>query len=126
MSPVGEKPHTLTDLAEMIREFVKERDWEQYNHPLSLAISTSIEAGELLELFQWKTKADVDEALKNDAFRKALASEIADVLIYLLRVADTAGIDPARAVIEKMKVNREKYPIGYWEGRAPSRFNRPK
>lgn len=123
---MGETPHTLAELSEMIREFVIERDWEQYNHPLSLAVSTSIEAGELLELFQWKTKADVDEALKNDEFRRALASEIADVLIYLLRVADTAGIDPARAVIEKMKVNREKYPIGYWEGRAPSRFNRPK
>ena len=123
---MGEAPRTLAELSEMIREFVIERDWEQYNHPLNLAISTSIEAGELLEMFQWKTKADVDEALKNEEFRKALASEIADVLIYLLRVADTSGIDPTRAVIEKMKLNREKYPISSWEGRAPSRFNRPK
>ncbi|MGY5872906.1 MAG: nucleotide pyrophosphohydrolase [Candidatus Thorarchaeota archaeon] len=122
---MGEYPHTLAELLEIVREFVKERDWEQYNLPLNLAISTSIEVGELLELFQWKTHEDVQEALKDDSFREALASEIADVLVYLLRVADTTGIDPAKAVIDKMKINREKYPIDYWKSKAPSRFNRP-
>ena len=122
---MGEYPHTLAELLEIVREFVKERDWEQYNLPLNLAISTSIEAGELLELFQWKTHEEVEEALKDDNFREALASEIADVLVYLLRVADTAGIDPAKALVEKMKRNREKYPIDYWNGKAPNRFNRP-
>ncbi|MFW9958065.1 MAG: nucleotide pyrophosphohydrolase [Candidatus Odinarchaeota archaeon] len=122
---MGEKPHTLTDIIEIVREFVRERNWEQYNRPLNLAISTSIEVGELLELFQWKTDADVEEALKDEQFREALASEIADVLIYLLRVADTTGIDPTKAVIEKMKKNSKKYPVDYWEGRAPSKFNRP-
>jgi dCTP diphosphatase len=123
---MGEQPRTLVELTEMIREFVRERNWEQYNRPLNLAISTSIEAGELLELFQWKTDADVQEALNDAEFREALASEIADVLIYLLRVADTSGIDPIKAVIEKMKKNREKYPADYWNGRSPSRFNRPR
>ena len=122
---MGEYPQTLAELLEIVREFVKERDWEQYNLPLNLAISASIEVGELLELFQWKTHEDVEEALKDDEFREALASEIADVLVYLLRVADTAGIDPTKAVVEKMKRNREKYPIDYWEGKAPSKFNRP-
>ncbi|MDH4214414.1 MAG: nucleotide pyrophosphohydrolase [Candidatus Thorarchaeota archaeon] len=122
---MGEKPHTLTEITEIVREFVRERNWEQYNRPLNLAISTSIEVGELLELFQWKTDADVEEALKDERFREALASEIADVLIYLLRVADTTGIDPTKAVIEKMKKNSKKYPVDYWEGRAPSKFNRP-
>jgi dCTP diphosphatase len=123
---MGEVPQTLAELTELIREFVRERNWEQYNRPLNLVISTSIETGELLELFQWKTENDVEEALKDAEFREALASEIADVLIYLLRVADTTGIDPMRAVLEKMKKNREKYPIDYWNGRSPSRFNRPK
>jgi dCTP diphosphatase len=109
----------------MIREFVRERNWEQFNRPMNLAISTSIEVGELLELFQWKTDADVEEALRDTQFREALASEIADVLIYLLRVADTTGIDPADAVVRKIKRNSEKYPVDYWEGRAPSKFNRP-
>jgi len=122
---VGENPHTLEDLLRIVREFVKERDWDQYNLPLNLVISTSIEVGELLELFQWKTHEEIEEALKEDDFREALASEIADVLVYLLRVADTTGIDPAKAVIEKMKRNREKYPVDYWNGKAPNRFNRP-
>lgn len=122
---MGEDSHTLDELLEIISEFVKERDWDQYNLPLNLAISTSIEVGELLELFQWKTHEEIEEALQEDDFRQALASEIADVLVYLLRVADTTGIDPTKAVVEKMKRNREKYPIEYWEGRAPNRFNRP-
>lgn len=122
---MGDQNHTLEDLIQIIRVFVKERDWDQYNHPLNLAISTSIEAGELLELFQWKNEKDVEAALKDEAFRKELASEIADVLVYTLRVADTAGIDPTKAILEKMEKNREKYPIDYWSGKAPSRFNRP-
>jgi len=122
---VGEYPQTLAELIEIIREFVKERNWDQYNLPLNLAVSTSIEAGELLELFQWKTHEDVEVALKDNRFREELASEIADVLVYLLRVADTTGIDPTKAVVEKMKRNREKYPIDYWKGKAPSKFNRP-
>jgi len=122
---VGEYLQTLAELIEIIREFVKERNWDQYNQPLNLAVSMSIEAGELLELFQWKTHEDVEVALKDDRFREELASEIADVLVYLLRVADTTGIDPAKAIVEKMKRNREKYPIDYWKGKAPSKFNRP-
>jgi len=122
---VGEYPQTLAELIEIIREFVKERDWDQYNQPLNLAVSMSIEAGELLELFQWKTHNDVEDALKDERFREELASEIADVLVYLLRVADTTGIDPTQAVVDKMKRNREKYPISYWKGKAPSKFNRP-
>ena len=122
---MGEYPHTLAELLEIVREFVKERDWEQYNLPLNLAISTSIEVGELLELFQWKTHEEIEEALKEDDFREALASEIADVLVYLLRVAHTTGIDPAKAVVEKMKRNREKYPIDYWKGRAPNSCTKP-
>ena len=122
---MGEFPQTLAELLEIIREFVKERNWDQYNLPLNLAVSMSIEAGELLELFQWKTHEDVEEALKDDQFREELSSEIADVLVYLLRVADTTGIDPTKAVVEKMKRNREKYPLDYWEGKAPSKFNRP-
>jgi dCTP diphosphatase len=122
---MGEYPQTLAEIIEIVREFVRERDWDQYNLPLNLAVSMSIETGELLELFQWKTHEDVEVALKEEPFREELASEIADVLVYLLRVADTCGIDPTKAVIEKMKKNREKYPIDYWEGKAPSKFNRP-
>lgn len=121
---MGESVPTLDELIDLIRRFVRERDWEQYNKPSALAVSASIEMGELLELFQWKTDEDVEHALQDEDFKTALAGEIADVLVYLLRICDKAGIDPSEIVVEKMKKNAEKYPIEDWKGKAPSKFNR--
>ena len=121
---MGEKVHTLDELIDIIRRFVRERDWEQFNKLSALAVSASIEMGELLELFQWKSDEDVSAALQDENFKRALAGEIADVLVYLLRICDKAGIDPTETVIEKMKKNAEKYPIEEWKGKAPSKINR--
>jgi NTP pyrophosphatase (non-canonical NTP hydrolase) len=121
---MGDSVPTLDELISLIREFVRERDWEQYNKPSALAVSASIEMGELLELFQWKSDDDVDEALKDNEFVAMLSGEIADVMVYLLRICDKAGIDPAKAVLDKMKRNSKKYPIEEWEGKAPSKLNR--
>jgi NTP pyrophosphatase (non-canonical NTP hydrolase) len=122
---VGESSLTLEDLIATIREFVKERDWEQYHRPSSLAMSASIELGELLELFQWKTDEEIVESLRDKDYRDAVGSEIADVLIYMLRLADVSGVELTHAITEKMKRNREKYPVEDWSGRAPSKLNRP-
>jgi dCTP diphosphatase len=121
---MGDSVPTLDELISLIREFVQERNWEQYNKPAALAVSASIEMGELLELFQWKTDEDIIKALEDVDFKSALASEIADVMVYLLRICDKAGIDPTKAVVEKMKLNSEKYPVEEWEGKAPSKLNR--
>ncbi len=115
---------TLDELISLIRDFVRERNWEQYNKPSALAVSASIEMGELLELFQWKSDDEVKEVLQDKSFNNALAGEIADVIVYLLRICDKAGIDPAKAIVEKMKRNSEKYPVEEWEGKAPSKLNR--
>jgi len=115
---------TLDELIVIIRDFVRERDWEQYNKPSALAVSASIEMGELLELFQWKTDEDVEKALQDEAFVAALGGEIIDVLIYLLRICDKAGIDPTDMFLEKMKRNSEKYPVKDWKGKAPNKLNR--
>lgn len=115
---------TLDELISLIRDFVRERNWEQYNKPSALAVSASIEMGELLELFQWKSDEEVKDALLDKSFNNALAGEIADVMVYLLRICDKAGIDPAKAIVEKMKLNSEKYPVEEWEGKAPSKLNR--
>ena len=80
--------------------------------------------GELLELFQWMSDEDVLDALKDKEFNSALAGEIADVMVYLLRICDKADIDPTKAIVEKMKQNSEKYPVEEWEGKAPSKLNR--
>jgi dCTP diphosphatase len=121
---MGDSVPTLAELISIIREFVRERNWEQYNKPSALAVSASIEMGELLELFQWKSDDDVSEALKDKKFISLLEEELADVMVYLLRICDKAGIDPAKAIAEKMKRNSEKYPIDEWHGKAPSKFNR--
>lgn len=121
---MDEYVYDMTELIGIIRKFVQERDWEQYNKLAALAVSASIEMGELLELFQWKTDEDVEQAIQNDAFVALLTEEIADVLVYLLRMCDKAGIDPSKAVLEKMRKNAEKYPIDEWKGKAPSKLNR--
>jgi NTP pyrophosphatase (non-canonical NTP hydrolase) len=121
---MGDGAPTLDELISLIRKFVQERNWEQYNKPSALAVSASIEMGELLELFQWKSDDDVIEALQDKDFTTALAGEISDVMVYLLRICDKAGIDPAKAIVEKMKKNSDKYPVEEWDGKAPSKLNR--
>jgi dCTP diphosphatase len=121
---MGDSVPTLDELISLIRKFVEERNWEQYNKPAALAVSASIEMGELLELFQWKSDDEVKDALKDKTFNSALAGEIADVMVYLLRICDKAGIDPTKAIVDKMKQNSDKYPVEEWEGKAPSKINR--
>ncbi|MGQ4912329.1 MAG: nucleotide pyrophosphohydrolase [Candidatus Thorarchaeota archaeon] len=120
MSPT---PHSLEDVQAMIRKFVDERDWNQYHRPLALALSASIEMGELLELFQWKTDSEILKALEDREYREALSFEIADVMIYLLRLADRTGINVVDAIVQKMKKNEIKYPVGKWNGKAPDKFS---
>lgn len=121
---MGDSVPTLDELISLIRVFVRERNWEQYNKPAALAVSASIEMGELLELFQWKSDDEIKEVLLDKDFNSALAGEIADVMVYLLRICDKAGIDPTKAIVEKMKRNSEKYPVEEWKGKAPSKLNR--
>ena len=121
---MGDDAPTLGGLISLIRKFVEERNWEQYNKPAALAVSASIEMGELLELFQWKSDEEVLESLKDKEFTSSLAGEIADVMVYLLRICDKAGIDPTKAIVEKMEQNSKKYPVAEWEGKAPSKLNR--
>ena len=121
---MGDGVPTLDELISLIREFVQERNWEQYNKPAALAVSASIEMGELLELFQWKSDDEINELLHDKDFNSALAGEISDVMVYLLRICDKAGIDPAKGIVEKMKRNAKKYPVEEWKGKAPSKLNR--
>lgn len=94
----------MSDIRNMIdelRAFVEERDWDQFHSPENLAKSVAIEAGELLECFQWSGEGD----------REHIAEEAADVLSYLLQLFDKMGIDPIEAFESKMRKNREKYPV---------------
>lgn len=97
------------DLAlEQLREFVAQRDWKQFHSPENLAKSISIEAAELLELFQWS----------NDANQVDIQDELADVLTYCILLADNFGLDPYELVIEKLEKTAEKYPVDKSKGKS--------
>ena len=106
----------LTALQNQLREFARERDWEQFHSPKNLAAALSVEASELLEIFQWMTEEESNSL--DDKAAQSVADEIADVQIYLARIADRLGIDIESAVTAKLKVNREKYPADKVKGRA--------
>ena len=102
----------MTDLdgvRDRLREFAAARDWEQFHSPKNLAMALAGEAGELLEIFQWLTE---EQSRNLDPKAHAAASEeIADVLLFLVRLADQLGVDPIAAAHRKLVVNAEKYPV---------------
>ncbi|MCL1979468.1 MAG: nucleotide pyrophosphohydrolase [Proteobacteria bacterium] len=99
----------LKELAVQLRRFAAERDWEALHTPKNLATALMVEAAELLEHFQWLT-SEQSHTLP-PTVRDQVALEIADVLIYLTRLADQLGIDPLEAVTDKMVLNAQKYPV---------------
>lgn len=101
-------------LQEALRAFAAERDWDPFHSPKNLAAALSVEAAELLEHFQWLTEAQSHTV--DDAKREAIAEEIADVLLYLLRLADKLGIDPIDAARKKLVANAIKYPVELAKG----------
>lgn len=101
------------DVIESLRAFVAERDWAQFHSPENLAKSIAIEAGELLECFQWSADASPDD----------VRAELADVLTYCLLLADRMGLEPGAIVLEKLAATREKYPADKARGRS-TRYDR--
>jgi len=107
---------SLQTLATRLGEFVNERDWDQFHNPKNLAMALTAEAGELLEHFQW-LRADEAEALST-VQREAVALEMADILMFLVRLADKLGVDLLDAAGRKLELNRQKYPVEKARGRA--------
>ncbi len=107
---------TLASLRRQLRSFADARDWQQFHTPKNLAMALSVEAAELLECFQWLTPLQSAELGARD--RRAVEEEIADVLLYLLRLSDVLGMDPLQAAQRKMAVNARKYPVSRARGSA--------
>lgn len=106
----------LERLRDQLRTFAAERDWDQFHSPKNLAMALSVEAGELLETFQWLTE---DESRKlTPEMRAAASDEVADVLLYLIRLSDQLGIDPIAAANGKLLSNAEKYPADKARGNS--------
>ena len=100
----------------MLREFAAAREWDQYHTPKNLAAAMSVEAAEVLEHFQWLT--DEQSLAIDPARRTAVSHELADVLLYLIRLADKLGIDLVCAAREKIAINAAKYPVERVRGSA--------
>ena len=110
------KPMTPIRLRTMLREFAGAREWQQFHTPKNLAMALCVESAELLEHFQWLT---AEQSTRLDARRRRMvADEIADVLIYLTRLADVLRIDPLEAAARKMRQNAKKYPVVSARGNA--------
>ena len=98
----------LRELAQALRRFADERDWDQFHAPKNLAMALSVEAAELLEHFQWLGE-DASRRLPPEKLAQ-VGDEMADVLLYLVRLADKLDVDLAAAARRKMQVNAQKYP----------------
>jgi NTP pyrophosphatase (non-canonical NTP hydrolase) len=109
-------PHELDVLRERLREFARERAWQPFHSPKNLAMALSVEAAELLEHFQWLTEAQ-SRALPPDRLA-AVGEECADVLLYLVQLADQLGIDLLDAARRKMARNAQRYPVDAASGHA--------
>jgi dCTP diphosphatase len=109
-------PDSLDQLNARLLAFARERDWEQFQSPKNLSMALAGEAGELLEHFQWLTEAQ-SHALSAEK-RRAVAYELADILSYLLRLADRLDIDLLAATHEKIAINEHRYPADKVRGDA--------
>jgi len=109
-------PHGLTQLRDALRQFAAERDWDQFHSPKNLASALAVEAAELLERFQWLTE-DQSRRLPPDELAK-VREEMADVLNYLVRLADKLDVNLLEAARDKIQVNALKYPVEKSRGSA--------
>lgn len=101
---------TIAQLRQRVAEFVSQREWEKYHRPKNLAMGLAIETAELMEHFQWLTAEEADRAMADEAVRREVADELADVLAFLLSLANATGIDLSSAFENKMSQNEIKYP----------------
>jgi NTP pyrophosphatase (non-canonical NTP hydrolase) len=109
-------PDSLSTLAAQLARFASQRDWQQFHSPKNLASALVVEAGELLEHFQWLTEAE-SRALTVEE-RDAVGAEVADVLLYLIQLASALGIDPVAAAKAKLELNELKYPVSLARGNS--------
>ena len=106
----------MQELIRQIRDFARERDWEAFHSPKNLVMALSVEVAEIVEHFQWLTQTESD-SLSGEKLAE-IEEEVADVLIYLTRLADRLGIDPVEAARKKMRTNERRYPVAKARGKA--------
>ena len=109
---------SLDQLSQRLEQFALRRDWVQFHTPKNLAMALGGEVGELLAELQWLADGDLSKSAMDVAKREAIANECADVLIYLVRFADVAGIDLIQAANQKVDLNEARYSVDKAKGNA--------
>lgn len=109
-------PDSLNSLAKHLDQFASVREWKQFHSPKNLASALVVEAGELLEHFQWMTEEQSHNL--TDEKKAAVGTEVADVLLYLVQLSTALGIDPVQAAEAKLKRNELKYPVDLARGNS--------
>jgi NTP pyrophosphatase (non-canonical NTP hydrolase) len=113
---VSDDQTTVAQLRELLRVFVAEREWHRFHDPKNLAMSIAIEAGELMEHFQWVRSEALDDALRDPRRQAEIREELADVLAYVLALSNALDLDLADALRDKMRKNAAKYPAAEYRG----------
>ena len=112
-----DKKLTLKDLKSKVENFVNERDWEQFHEPKNLAMSISIEAAELMEIFQWSSNDESSKIMDTKDLRIHAMDEVADILVYTIAFCNRNNIDISEAILSKLKKNKIKYPKDKFKGK---------
>lgn len=102
----------IEQLKTTLRQFAKERDWEQFHNPKNISMALTVEAAELLEIFQWLTPEEATNI--NNQTKTAVSHELADILLYLTRLAGVLDINLQQAIEDKLELNRKKDPSHYF------------
>jgi NTP pyrophosphatase (non-canonical NTP hydrolase) len=102
---------TVSGLQRRLAEFAAARDWQQYHTPKNLASALTVEAGELLEIFQWLTPEQAADVMSDERAAHRVRDEVADVLAYLFQLCTVLEVDPLRALAEKIERNESRFPV---------------
>lgn len=111
----------LNEIRDAARVFIAERDWEQFQDPKSILLALVGEVGELAELFQWLPAENARELMHDEPLHTRASQEMADVLIYLVGLADQCGVDLGSAALAKIQASADKYPVHETRGVAPDK-----
>jgi dCTP diphosphatase len=113
----------IDEIRQKLAAFAEQRNWDQFHTPKNLSMALAAEAAELLEIFQWLTDEQSKEIVNDKKEMALIREEIADVMIYLVRLADKLSVDIEKAVADKIKVNEKKYPVKLAKGNA-TKYNK--
>ena len=112
----------LTEIRDSARAFIADREWERFQDPKSVLLALVGEVGELAELLQWLPAAEARGLLREEPLHSRVSGELADVLVYLVGLADQCGVDLGKAALDKIERSSVKHPVDTSRGVAPSKI----